>query len=355
MTITVYLIKRYLRGRKRNGQRVYVWVLRWSDPSMGLLRCESTGTADKTSAEALCKKKWAELNGLITPPAPIVEEAPAPAKATWNDCREAMRRAMNADNLRPSYVADAVLTLDSVHRMFPTATSPADVTAEMGNEYKRRRSEGGASPWTVHGDLAALKAVFGKWLGKECGLLDPTANPFANVKPPRCDEPEKRIVTAAESAELFAWLAERWNGWRLPAVYLEAATLLGWRATELASMRADDVLADGFVRVRAETCKTRRVKHGWLPAALHAELRSCAADGWAFGRFASDLARLLTLWKRRPHHAARVRDFMPKRLVGWLQDELKRFNESKAAKAKKAETTWEAFTLHDFRRTAITG
>ena len=41
-----------------------------------------------------------------------------------------------------------------------------------------------------------------------------------------------------------------------------------------------------------------------------------------------------------------VRDFAPKRLVGWLQDELKRFNEG-----------WkeEAFTLHDFRRMAITG
>jgi len=42
-----------------------------------------------------------------------------------------------------------------------------------------------------------------------------------------------------------------------------------------------------------------------------------------------------------------VREFSPKRLVGWLQDELKRFNEG-----RKGE---ESFTLHDFRRTAITG
>lgn len=41
-----------------------------------------------------------------------------------------------------------------------------------------------------------------------------------------------------------------------------------------------------------------------------------------------------------------VRDFSPKRLVGWLQDELQRFNEDREG---------EPFTLHDFRRTAITG
>jgi hypothetical protein len=41
-----------------------------------------------------------------------------------------------------------------------------------------------------------------------------------------------------------------------------------------------------------------------------------------------------------------VRDFAPKRLVGWLQDELKRFNERREG---------EAFTLRAFRRTAITG
>ena len=103
------------------------------------------------------------------------------------------------------------------------AESPADVTVEMANEYKRRRMEAtpAPSPWSIRGDLATLKAVFGKWLGSECGLL--AANPFANVKPPKCDEPDVRIVTAEETDALFAWLEKRWNKWRLPAVYLEVA------------------------------------------------------------------------------------------------------------------------------------
>ena len=58
----------------------------------------------------------------------------------------------------------------------------------------------------------------------------------------------------------------------------------------------------------------------------------------------------------QPHHAAKIKEFSPARLVGWVQDELQRFNAAKAKIASKATppTTWEPFTLHDFRRTAIT-
>lgn len=187
------------------------------------------------------------------------------------------------------------------------------------------------------------------------------ANPFANVKAPRCDEPDVRIVSADESAALFAWLGERWNNWRLPLVYLEVAALLGWRATEIASIRQDDLLGDGHVRVLAESSKTRKHKYGWLPASLYADLQSCMAGGYAFGWFADDLQRLMILWRKQPHQAARIQDFAPKRLVGWLQDELQRFNDSQAeAVANRREAgekvaDWQAFTLHDFRRTAITG
>jgi len=67
------------------------------------------------------------------------------------------------------------------------------------------------------------------------------------------------------------------------------------------------------------------------------------------------LRRLLLLWRKRPHHAARVRDFAPKRLVGWLQDELNRFNDDQTARCEGGGQEWQRFTLHDFRRTAITG
>jgi len=143
----------------------------------------------------------------------------------------------------------------------------------------------------------------------------------------------------------------------LPIVYLEVAALLGWRATEIASLREDDLLADGYVRVSAESSKTRKHKYGWLPVDLHDELRACCSGGFAFGRFSDGLRRLLLLWKRRPHHAAKIKEFSPERFVGWLQDELQRYNDHRAAEAAAAvpPAEWLSFTLHDFRRTAITG
>jgi integrase len=337
--IQVYLVKRKLRASRRNGKREYRWSLRWEGPDGW--RCESTGTADRTQAEALQKQKWAELN--VPEAAPEVP-VPEPVKASWDECKEALKRAMEADNLRPSYVYDTVLMFGNFRAMFPEAKTPADVTPAMANEFKRRRAEAKCSPWTIKGDLATLKAAFGKWLGKELGLVP--SNPFANVRPPKCDDPDVRIVSAQESTALFKWFEDRWNNWQLPLVYLEVLALLGWRATETASIREEDLLADGYVRVVAERCKTRRPKHGWLPPDLYADLQACSAGGWALGRFSDELRRRLILCKKRPNHARVVKDFTPKRLVCWLQDELKRYN---------AEAGGEPFTLHDFRRTAITG
>src|SRR4051794_20750681 len=133
MAVPIYLVKRPLKGRKRNGQREYRWALRWEDPETGRFRGETTGTADKTQAESLQKLKWAEVNGLTEPRAvietPVIEE-----KATWQDCREALERAMRADNLRERYIEDALMVFDALRRMHPELLSPADITADMANE-----------------------------------------------------------------------------------------------------------------------------------------------------------------------------------------------------------------------------
>ncbi len=274
----------------------------------------------------------------------------------------AVVRAMTADNLRGTYVDDARHLLESMQSMFPHVHSPADITTEHANEYKRQRAEGNSkrgvdpiSPWTLRGDLATLKAVFGKWLGAECGLL--TSNAFANIRPPKCDDPEVRIVTPQEAAEFFVWFVQRWGDWALPLVYIEISALVGWRASEIASLREADILDDGFVQVIAKSSKTRKRKVVWLPEVLHAKLRSCVSDGWAFGRYPEELRQRLLTFRKQPHHASKVKNFAPKRLVGWLQDELQRYNELLAAAVKNdgSHRRWEPFTSHDFRRTAITG
>lgn len=190
--IQVHLFKRKKRKKKRNGQHEIVWLLGWQTEEGW--KQESTGTADRVKAESLRVAKMEELNA---PDAPANRKA-----ATWEECREALKRAMEADNLLPSYVADALLMFDKFGEVFTGIDTPARITPAHANEYKRLR--GDLSPWTVKGDLSTLRAVFGKWLGRELGLL--TSNPFANAKPPRCDEPDIRIVTGDESKALFDWL-----------------------------------------------------------------------------------------------------------------------------------------------------
>lgn len=338
----VWLSKYRLRTTKKNGQRNYRYQLRWLDPATGKWCSESTGTADKVQAQYWQQQKFEELNGM--------REAPAPSKpvATWEDCRDAIEKAMRADDLRPNSVSNAKQTLETLRQYYPDARGPADITAAMAQAFKEKRKEEKLSSWTIKGDLSQLRAIYRKWLGKVCGLVD--ANPFADVAAPRCDAPEVRIVSTLESQALFDWLARRWGGWELPQVYLRVAAYTGWRASEVASLKSDDLVGDDVVICRAENSKTRRQKTDALEASLFADLRSCSAGGWAFGKFAAELPRRLRS-KGQAHHAARVQDFSPGRLVHWMQAELERYNDRQA----KADEGWDRFTLHDFRRTAITG
>ncbi|MGI8978525.1 MAG: tyrosine-type recombinase/integrase [Pirellulaceae bacterium] len=211
------------------------------------------------------------------------------------------------------------------------------------------------SPWTIKGDLSTVKAIYNKWLRQcitEQELPLVTSNPFDGLELPKCNELDVRTVTVSEYTAFLDWLAGQWSNWKLPETYIRLAIHSGWRATEIASLRTSELLP-GSIRVLAEQSKNRTAKISWLPDDLHAAVKECAADGYLFGRFASELRRHLLLWKKTPHIANKVKDFKPSRLVGWMQDQLQQFHEQAAAAAAERDLTHEAFTLHDLRRTAI--
>jgi len=173
MAISVYLVRRSLRSKRRNGRARSTLTLRWKDPATQKWQCENTRTGDMTEARQLQRLKWAELNKVVP-----AEEDPKPAqtikKPSWQECRDAAERAMTADNLRPLSIADSLGLFDALYRMFPGLASPADLTPGLVNEYKRVRAVGDpkrdmapVSPWTILGDLSALKALFGNWLVRE--------------------------------------------------------------------------------------------------------------------------------------------------------------------------------------------
>ena len=67
MATAVYIVKRYLRRKRRNGKQQHTLVLRWRNPATQKWQCEKTATADMTEARELQRLKWAEVNGLVPP------------------------------------------------------------------------------------------------------------------------------------------------------------------------------------------------------------------------------------------------------------------------------------------------
>ncbi len=84
------------------------------------------------------------------------------------------------------------------------------------------------------------------------------------VKPPLCNEPDRRILTAAETKRLFALPAQQCNGpssATAVGICVKVVALVGCRTTEIASLREEDVLANRAIRMAAESTTTRRYKN----------------------------------------------------------------------------------------------
>jgi integrase len=259
----------------------------------------------------------------------------------WDDAIAMLGRAIRSANLRPNTLSSYEMALRTLRKVFPDAPGPGSITAEMARQYKNSRMEEVGAE-TIRGDLMELKTVFGKWWGEECGLL--SSNPFADVVPPKVDEKEPRIITAAELDTLFRWIEGWWEGWRLPILFLEVKASVGCRIRELASMPTRN-LVDGRLVFEAEVAKGRKTRQSKLPKALHDELLEAAGPIFLFERFPDQLRDLL-LERGHPHHARCVRfPYDPERLVGWVQDRVVEF--------RKAHPEIPRFKLHNLRGTAM--
>ena len=140
VNVAVYIVKRHLKKKRRNGQRQHKFVLRWKNPATGKWQCENTGTADMTEARELQKAKWAELNG---PWQEINQADPdSTPRPSWQEGRDALSRAMAPTICGASSMSDSLLLFDAVRRMFPECMSPSDLTPKLANEYKRRVLKG---------------------------------------------------------------------------------------------------------------------------------------------------------------------------------------------------------------------
>lgn len=251
---------------------------------------------------------------------------------------------MNGQNLRPRTVEDYELALDNLRAAFPETRGPAEIDDEKAKQYKLRRIELGRSAYTVAGNINKLGVIWRKWFIKECKIL--TTNPWEGVEQPKTDKPRPRILSIEEEERFFAWLTERWGGWRLPVLLLQVKAAIGCRLLELCSATTSD-LRDGRLNLESETCKGRKDRQSKLPGAFYEELKGLAGPTYLWERFPEQL-RSVYVARKETNHALAVKGFDPKRLKRWVQKEKEEY-----LNAHKDDPTIRHFKLHNLRGTAM--
>lgn len=260
---------------------------------------------------------------------------------SWDDAIRLMTDAMTAKNLRPGTISDYKTNVGNLRKQFPKTEGPFAVTPLMAEEYKAVRITAGKSVQTVKNDLIALSVVYGKWWKKVCKIVD--LNPFAEVEPPKTDKRPPRILTPAEQTAFLNWLSVRWNGWRLPLLFLEIKGLVGCRITELASALSDG-LKNSRIQFEAETTKGRKQRSVKVPSAIFDELQAIKGPTYVFEAFSQQL-RGVHIKRGKPNHARCVQGYLPRKLKNWIELE--------AGVYFKRNPEATKFKLHNFRGTAM--
>ncbi|MDY3555049.1 hypothetical protein R5W24_004183 [Gemmata sp. JC717] len=286
----------------------------------------------------------------------------------WDEAVAAVERRMRECNTKPRTVEDYTDTLRLIQRLFPDTRGPGDITLALAKEFRSlyqagytRRKQRPPKVWqgrgrkpkpptepetytrksyTVASRLNKCRVVWSKWLIAELSLL--TANPWEEVAPPKLDKLTPRYLTGDEVRDVFAWLSERWLGWRLPVLFFTVKGFLGNRIGELCALRTDQ-LRDGRVVFAADSTKGRKERKAVLPPDVFAELKEQAGATWVWEKFPDQLRERL---EARERWSKYVKDFSPDRLKWWLQDELADFN--------GAHPDRQRVKAHDFRRRAMT-
>ena len=225
--------------------------------------------------------------------------------------------------------------------MYAISRGPADITEALAKQFKLARQQESLSPRTVAGNIGNLSIVWGKWFRDELGILD--HNPWDAVEIPKLDKPAPRFIEPDEEQAFFAWLSKRWNGWRLPLLFLEVKGLIGCRVLELCAVKSSD-FRDGRLTFEAVTTKGRKTRKAKLPESICRELEALAGPTYLWERYAEQL-REYHRRKGNNNHARCVKDFQPQRLKRFLQNEVTDYCE--------AHPDVRPFTIHDFRGTAM--
>jgi integrase len=289
--------------------------------------------------------KCASLKGARDAACRIIRDEYTPKSAfpnmPWDEAITKITAAMRAQNLRERSIEEYLAVVRTLRKIYPTSRGPADITEALAKQFKLTRQQASLSPRTVAGNIGNLSIVWGKWLRDELSILD--HNPWDAVELPKLDKPAPRFIQPEEEQAFFAWLSQRWNDWRLPLLFLEVKGLIGCRVLELCSVQSSD-FRDGRLTFEAVTTKGRKTRKAKLPESICREFEALAGPVYLWERYSEQLREFYRR-KGEDNHAKCVKDFHPRRLKRFLQNEVTAYCQT--------HPDVRPFTIHDFRGTAM--
>lgn len=259
----------------------------------------------------------------------------------WDEAIAKMSAVMKAQNLRERSIEAYLAILGTLRKVYPISRGPTDITEAFAKQFKLTRQQKSLSPRTVAGNIGNLSIIWGKWFRDELGILD--HNPWDTVELPKLDKPTPHFIEPEEEQAFLGWLSKRWNGWRLPVLFLEVKGLIGCRVLELCAVRSSE-FREGRLTFEAVTTKGRKTRKAKLPESLCRELEALAGPVFLWERYSEQL-REFYRQKGENNHAKCVKEFQPRRLKRFLQNEV--------AEYCQTHPDVRPFTLHNFRGTAM--
>ncbi len=273
----------------------------------------------------------------------------------WKDAIDKARAAMAASGLRDGSIQDYLDTVVAVLRRFrPGSVGPGDFSDKTARDFKlwmaeQKRSDGSPrySPTTMCGYLNKLSVLWSRWFIEE--LRYNLVDPWQEIKPPKVDKEDKRVLSDDEEKAFFGWLKATYSEVRIAYLYALVKLLVGSRSMDLASLETS-WLHDGRICFPPDAVKGREAREAILPAWLFNELKGLAGPVYVFEQFPKQLAAYYQRQGgRMKRYAHAIKAFEPRRLNGWLQDACKLFNNQQAEK----NPAWVPFTLHHLRGTGM--
>lgn len=278
------------------------------------------------------------------------EYAPPPCiidKVSWDEAIQRLMTRLKTSGNRSGTLGYYLKLLRLVRVAYSLTSGPAEITPGMAAAWRDKmmatpgKWKKSRSAHYVAGLIDGLNSLWNKWFMDDLKIL--TANPWADVTPPKRNKLTIRAATDEQVSHFLEWTDERLSGWKLPRLFFAVKSFTGCRLMDLCSLCSAQ-LQGGRLVFPADEQKGRKERRVPIPADLYANLEAIKGPTYLWESHPEGLVIALKKKGWPTHQLNSV--FSPQRLYFWV--------ESLFADYHGGNPDQPRITSHLFRKRAFT-